>query len=130
MRKLLIVGAGGFAREVQGYIEDDNPLFLFKGFLDDRSNLLEKTPRSPGIIGSPDTYIPESDEVFMAAIGDPRARERYTRHLRELGVDFATVIHPLAHVSRRAAIGTGCIIAPRVGISVLHMHSRIFNNWS
>ncbi len=119
MRELLIVGAGGLGREVLGYIEDDNPLFRFKGFLDDRADALVATPREPGIVGSPDAYIPSHGEVFMAAIGDPKSRERYTRRLRDIHqADFATVVHPLANVSRRAAIGRGCIVGPRVGISV------------
>lgn len=118
-RQLLIVGASGFGREVLSYIEDDNPLFDFKGFLDDRPHALDAAPRVPGIVGTPDTYQPVPGDVFMVALGDPQARERYTRTLREVhGVDFATVVHPQAHVSRHAVLGRGCIIAPRVGLSV------------
>lgn len=119
MRQLLIVGAGGFGREVLGYVEDDNPLFAFKGFLDDREDILANTPRDRGVIGSPLTYVPEDTDVFMAAVGDPQARFKFTQNLREIHhVDFATVIHPQANVSRHARLGNGCIIAPRVGISV------------
>lgn len=119
MRQLLIVGAGGFGREVLAYVEDDNPLFEFKGFLDDRTDILAATPRERGVICSPHTYIPQQSDVFMAAIGDPKARAEYTRNLRERhNADFATVVHPQANVSRHARIGVGCIIAPRVGISV------------
>lgn len=118
-RQLLIVGAGGFGREVLGYIEDDNPLFRVKGFLDSRVHALDSTPRSVGIVGDPLTWQPQSDEVFMAALGDPRLRFRYTANLRDVhGVDFATVVHPRANVSRHAKLERGCIIAPNVGISV------------
>lgn len=118
-RQLLIVGAGGFGREVLGYIEDDNPLFRVKGFLDSRSDALAGTPRSVGIVGDPLTWQPQSDEVFMAALGDPHLRFKYTATLRDVhDVDFATVVHPRANVSRHARIQRGCIIAPNVGISV------------
>jgi sugar O-acyltransferase (sialic acid O-acetyltransferase NeuD family) len=118
-RQLLIVGAGGFGREVLSYIEDDNPLFRFKGFLDDRTNVLDATPRTIGIVGSPCSYQPQEDEVFMVALGDPRLRFKYTSQLRDVhGVDFATVAHPRANVSRHSRIGRGCIIGPGVGISV------------
>lgn len=118
-RKLLIVGAGGFGREVLGYIEDDNPLFDVKGFLDSRSDALDATPRSVGIVGDPLTYQPQPDEVFMAAVGDPQMRFKFTAALRDVHqVDFATVVHPNANVSRHAQMRHGCIIAPRVGISV------------
>lgn len=119
MRNLLIVGAGGFGREVLTYIEDDNPLFRPKGFLDSRTGALDATPRSIGIVGDPLTYVPVEGDVFMAALGNPRARFDYTRPLREIHqVDFATVVHPQAHVTRHARIGRGCIVAPRAGISV------------
>ena len=48
-RNLLIVGAGGFGREALAYIEDDNPLFKVKGFLDSRTDALNATPRDVGI---------------------------------------------------------------------------------
>ena len=118
-RNLLIVGAGGFGREVLGYIEDDNPLFNIKGFLDSRANILDSTPRSVGIVGDPLTYQPQPDDVFMAALGDPQLRFKYTTSLRDVhNVDFATVVHPRANISRHTQLRRGCIVAPHVGISV------------
>jgi sugar O-acyltransferase (sialic acid O-acetyltransferase NeuD family) len=119
MRQLLIIGAGGFGREALSYVEDDNPLFEFKGFLDNREDALRGAPRSKGIIGSPLDYVPEKNDVFMVALGNPHDRFRYTARLRDVhNVDFATVIHPQANVSKYSTIGRGCIIGPRVGISV------------
>lgn len=119
MKDLLIVGAGGFGREVLSYIRDDNPIFAFKGFLDDRIDLFKEINSKDKIITAPDSYIPQPNDVFMAAIGDPRAREKYTRNLREnFQVDFVTVVHPKANVNRLAQIGLGCIIGPRSGLSV------------
>lgn len=118
-RNLLIVGAGGFGREVLAYVEDDNPLFNIKGFLDSRSDALNATPRSVGIVGDPLTYQPLVNDVFMAALGDPQLRFKYTAVLRDAhNVDFATVVHPRANVSRHTQLRRGCIIAPQVGISV------------
>lgn len=119
-RSVLIVGAGGFGREVLSYIEDDNPLFRVKGFLDSRTNALDATPREGvPIIGDPLTYIPEPDEAFMAALGDPQQRFKYTAALRDVHqVDFATVVHPRARINRHAYMRHGCIIAPHVGVSV------------
>jgi sugar O-acyltransferase (sialic acid O-acetyltransferase NeuD family) len=119
MKKLLIVGAGGYGREVLSYIEDDNPLFEFKGFLDDRSDIANKSPRNIVVISSPLTYSPLTDEVFMVAIGNPQDREYYTKNLRLVhNANFVTVVHPQANVSRHSHIGFGCVIGPRCGISV------------
>ncbi|RAR66717.1 sugar O-acyltransferase (sialic acid O-acetyltransferase NeuD family) [Paraburkholderia unamae] len=118
-RNLLIVGAGGFGREVLAYVEDDNPLFKVKGFLDGRPHALDATPRDVPIVGDPLTYQPLPNEAFMAALGDPQQRFKYTATLRDVhDVDFATVVHPRANVSKHAHLAHGCIIGPGVGISV------------
>lgn len=115
---LLIVGAGGFGREVLSYIEDDNPIFEVRGFLDSRSYVLDSVPRTVPILGDPLHYLPRDGEVFMAALGDPRQRFHYTSALRQQQAKFLTVAHPRANVNRHARLAHGCIIGPGVGISV------------
>ena len=117
-RQLLIVGARGFGREVLTYIQDDNPLFTVKGFLDEKADALDGFNRNVSVLGSPFTYQPQENDVFMAALGDPQQRFKYTATLRDQHhVDFATVVHPRAHVAAHTQIRHGCIIAPNVGIS-------------
>lgn len=117
--ELLIVGAGGFGREVLSYIEDDNPLFRFKGFLDNRDDPLAGISRTLPVVGDPLTYLPQPGEVFIAALGDPQARAKFTEELRETHrANFITVAHPRANVSRHAEMRRGCMIGPGVGISV------------
>lgn len=117
-RQLLIVGAGGYGREALTYVRDDNPLFAVKGFLDGRADALDGYARDVGIVGDPLTWVPREDEVFMAALGDPQERFKYTASLRDVHhVDFATVIHPRANVAGHTRIRHGCIVAPNAGIS-------------
>lgn len=119
LRDALIVGARGFGREVLGYVEDDNPLFHVKGFLDTDAHALDGFGRSAAVIASPLDYQPLPGEAFIAAVGDPRERFKFTAALRDTHhVDFATIVHPRAHVSRHAKLRHGCIIGPSVGISV------------
>lgn len=118
-RNCLIIGARGFGREVLTYIQDDNPLFTVKGFLDDDPNILNGYERDIKIIGSPFEYKPLDNEIFVAAIGDPIGRFEYTKKLREdYAVDFGTIVHPRANVARYAKLHDGSIIGPNVGISV------------
>jgi len=117
-RNLLIVGARGFGREVLNYIENDNPLFTVKGFLDQNVDALAGYDRDVGIVGDPFTYQPLENEAFIAALGDPQQRFKYTATLRDVHhVDFATVVHPRANVAAHSRMRHGCIIAPNVGIS-------------
>ena len=118
-KKLLIVGAGGYGRELLSYIQDDHPVYEVKGFLDSRADVLASTPRSVGIVGDPLSYRPEPGEVFMVALGDPRQRHHYTQVLREQhNAEFVSFQHPRANVNRMARLGRGCIISPGAGISV------------
>ena len=118
-RNCLIIGARGFGREVLTYIQDDNPLFIVKGFLDDNPKALDGFDRNVKIIDSPFQYEPLDNEIFVAAIGDPMSRFKYTKRLREdYAVDFGTIVHPRANIARFAKLKVGSIIGPNVGISV------------
>lgn len=44
-------------------------------------------------------------------------RWRYVEQVRALGVPFATLVHPLARVSRQAQLGEGCIVSPFANVS-------------
>jgi len=119
MRNLLIVGAGGLGREVLTYLEDSNAATRVKGFLDSRMHALDGYSRPVGIVGDPLTYHPLDGETFIAAIGDPRARFEFTRELRDSHeAVFETFIHPTAAITRHSRLEQGCLIMPRVGISV------------
>jgi len=120
MKDLVVIGAGGFGRELLSYIEDDNPIFIFKGFLDDRYRFGSFASTGHMVIGSPLTYVPARNDVFFVALGSPRERYAFSENLRDAHKgDFPSVIHPTARVSAHANLGNqGCIIGPRVGISV------------
>jgi sugar O-acyltransferase (sialic acid O-acetyltransferase NeuD family) len=49
-------------------------------------------------------------------------RRRFTRQLEEVGMRFATLVHPTARVSKRSALGEGSIAS--VGV-VVAAHTRI-----
>lgn len=115
---LLIIGAGGFARDIASLAYHEDPAhgveWDIKGFLDDRMHL-QGTSRWP-IVGDPATYQPVAGDIFICAIGNPAARRRYARALIEKGADFI-VFHPPP--SREAAvgyIGRGSVFDSRVSI--------------
>jgi sugar O-acyltransferase (sialic acid O-acetyltransferase NeuD family) len=141
MKQLLIIGAGGFGREVL-MLAIDNPSYgvdwVVKGFLDSRTDILEPFTKGaaalPGamdyaadkreryrrdypIVGDPLTYRPAPDDVFLCAIGDPAERRRYAGALVASGATFIRLVHPLAAVSVYAAIGAGSIIGPYASLS-------------
>lgn len=115
MRRLLIIGAGGFGREVLKWaldIQDTQNDWGIGGFLDNSVDPLRDYPCGFPVLGDAQSFSPGENDVFTCAIGDPIARLRICRSLRERGASFATLIHPTAIIGPRCSLGEGCILCP------------------
>lgn len=119
MYEIVIVGAGGFGREVYLWTKDSFPddQYKIKGFLDDNPRILNNYNMDIGIIGDLDGYEIEKQDRFVFAIGDIDVKKRLVTRLKKKGAKFLTLIHPTAIVANTATIGEGIIICPFVTIS-------------
>jgi len=120
MKNLIIIGARGFGREVfhlatqcKGYLSE----FKVKGFLDDKADALDGLRGYPTIVGPAEAYAPESDDVFVCALGDAKFKRKYVELVLEKGGLFHTLIHPSAIISPNASFGQGAIILSNVFVS-------------
>jgi sugar O-acyltransferase (sialic acid O-acetyltransferase NeuD family) len=114
IRPLVIVGAGGFGREVVDVVDAINavtPTFTLEGFLDDgdvRRDLLER-------IGVPlvgDTSVLERlDADYVIGIGSAEARRRIDALAHASGRRATVLRHPTATLGRDVELGDGTIIA-------------------
>lgn len=112
---LLIINAGKFGREMLGWVYDSikaGAALEFKGFLDDREDILAKYGYDEPIIGSVETYRPSPDERFLCAVGDIGQRQRYADIVRKRFGAFASLIHPTAVIGRNVEIGEGSVVGP------------------
>jgi sugar O-acyltransferase (sialic acid O-acetyltransferase NeuD family) len=128
MKKLVIVGAGGFGREVSGWAlqtQAGQQEWVLGGFLDGNPHALDSYNYEWPILGDPMNYRPSTDEVLLCAIGDPRTKLAVCRRLEEAGGRFATLVHPSAVIGRNTIVGRGCIICPG---AVLTADVRIGNH--
>ena len=141
MKNLIIIGAGGFGREVL-MMAIDSPCngadWTIKGLLDNRPDILDgfqqdanKVPyamdyseekraryrRDYPILGDPLTYEPQERDVFLCALGDPAQRRKYVEPLLAKGAAFVRLVHPLAAVSAFASVGLGSVIGAYVSLS-------------
>lgn len=114
MKNLLIIGARGYGREVYdtaiesvGYGEE----FVVKGFLDDKTDALDGYVGYPPIINSVESYTPESDDVFICALGDVFYKKKYIEQIQQKGGEFINVIHKTAYIGKNTVLGVGCIIS-------------------
>jgi len=119
-RRILIVGAGGFGREVLQWTHDAWPeqSRLIAGFLSADAGLLDGRGLGLPILADPADFAPQSGDALILAIGIPGVRRRVAEDLLGRGAVFLTLVHPTAIVAATAVIGTGSVICPRALVSV------------
>ncbi len=118
----MIIGSGGHGREIAEIAEHahqtgQGPSVL--GFLDEDSARHGQQILGYPVLGGLSWLGGRRQEVVVViGIGDNATRQRVARQLGET-VDFATVISPLAHLSKTASVGSGTVIFPGVVVSNL-----------
>jgi sugar O-acyltransferase (sialic acid O-acetyltransferase NeuD family) len=114
MPRLLIVGAGGFGREMLEFVLDlkacAHPDWEIGGFLDANPALRSETIEGYSVVGDPETYVPNPDDRFVCALGFPGVKRRVCGSLKARGAAFLTLVHPGAYCGREIVIGEGSII--------------------
>jgi sugar O-acyltransferase (sialic acid O-acetyltransferase NeuD family) len=117
---IVIVGAGGFGREVCAWVEDAiaaGAPWQIRGFLDQNPRSLEGFDLPYPALAGPDDYTPQAGDELICAIGDPRAKRDVVSKLLLRGARFARLIHPTALVGSRCTLGTGVVLCPRAVVT-------------
>jgi sugar O-acyltransferase (sialic acid O-acetyltransferase NeuD family) len=114
VRRILIVGAGGFGREVLHWARDAWPEASTKiaGFLSADAHSVPVDRLLPPILAAPAAFLPEPGDALLLAIGIPVVRRRVAEDLVSRDAVFLTLVHPTAIVAPSATIGTGSILCP------------------
>jgi len=108
MRPIVIVGYGGFGREVYWLARDCGR--EVRGFLDDVANLGDYDRYR--VLGDLRSAVDHQDADFVVAIGNPRVRKAVVSKLDATpGIRFATLIHPSVLMDfSSVTIGEGSLI--------------------
>jgi sugar O-acyltransferase (sialic acid O-acetyltransferase NeuD family) len=121
MKDLIIIGAGGFGREILSYAVDimktDDCEWRIKGFIDDDLNALHDIDTGYPILGTISKHIIEENGVYVCAIGDGKTRLSIGRYFQEKGAEFINFIHPTAKIRERVKLGVGNIFCPNTSIN-------------
>lgn len=121
MKRILIVGAGDFGRELFCWMTTDprhGVEWEVDGFLDDNTDALSAYPHYPTTVtGSISEYSPAANECLVMAIASPASRMKIADRLKARGAEFTSWIHPSVIESRFHSIGRGCVIGPNSVIS-------------
>ena len=120
MTDLLIVGAGGFARETAAAvraINDIRPRWRLLGFLDDDPALAGTERAGLPILGGLDEVDRFPATELVVCVGNPRdyvAREKIVARLGLPADRYGTVVHPTAVVGHGSTIGPGSVLLAQV----------------
>jgi sugar O-acyltransferase (sialic acid O-acetyltransferase NeuD family) len=123
MRKIIIIGAGTGALEVQGIIDDINliiPSYEVLGVLDDNADCHGGDINGMPVLGDLKEAEKFQDVRFIFAIGSLKTQHIRMKIMSRLNLSptqFETIIHPTALINKSVKIGAGCIIHPRVTIA-------------
>ena len=132
MKRIVLIGAGGFGREVAFIIDALNsrkPQYELLGFLDDSDEFREgMVINGHPYLGKKEWIFQHKDDVFCnCTIGNPVIKGKIQRELTRQGVRFESIITQRRDISPYAEIGPGCVfyngvtVAPncKIGAGVL-----------
>jgi sugar O-acyltransferase (sialic acid O-acetyltransferase NeuD family) len=112
MKHAVIIGAGGFGREMLAWVRQSSASCQVKGFLDDNAQVLDGFPTDVPVLGRAQDYEPGGDEVFVCAMGRVEfKRVCVERILGRKGV-FINIIHTSAVLGENITLGQGVILCP------------------
>ncbi|WP_427113992.1 NeuD/PglB/VioB family sugar acetyltransferase [Megasphaera sueciensis] len=117
MKRLLIIGTGGFAREVYWHAQNSigyGTEFEIKGFLEGTLPLEpEKYFLLPAkVYENVTSYEVQKDDVFVIALANSQVKNEIANIITEKGGHFINLIHKTALVAPNAILGEDLILCP------------------
>ncbi|QHI72081.1 NeuD/PglB/VioB family sugar acetyltransferase [Aminipila terrae] len=121
MKKLVIIGAGGFGREVADTVRRINAVsstYEIIGFVDDDNSVLGKTINDIKIVGNKEwlkTFALGQEVYAVMAIASADVKRKISDYLADTVV-WENIIDPSALISQYAKLGRGNVFQPYVVI--------------
>jgi len=118
-KRLLIIGAGGFGRELADWLEMypvEKKDWIVGGFIDDNLEALAGFKTKYKVLGRVNEFSYSNDDLAVVAIADPDIKEKIYNSLKDR-IKFYTFIHPTVIIGSNVEIGEGVIMYPNTIIS-------------
>lgn len=112
MKDIVIIGAGGFGREVAWLIEDINKVkseWNLVGFVDDNESVQGTTINGYKVLGNVD-WLKEQELYVVNAIADPTFKKQAIDRLEGSKNSYPVLIHPNVIYSNTVNYGEGTIV--------------------
>jgi sugar O-acyltransferase (sialic acid O-acetyltransferase NeuD family) len=120
IRKLAIIGAGGFAREVLQIVEDINSTgrtWDFRGFVVVGNYPVPQHIHGHPVHGGSEFFVQHRDVHYVIAVGTSVLRAKLADELADLQLAWATLFHPRAWIGRNVTVGCGSIVCAGAAIT-------------
>lgn len=135
MKDLVIVGCGGFGREVLDVVDainDVQPQWRVLGFVDDAPTARDielVNRRSHSILGGVSDLAARSGTAYIIGIGSGHVRRAISETLDAAGLSPATLVHPSATLGGDTRIGDGSVLCAGVRVTTnVHLGQHVHLN--
>jgi sugar O-acyltransferase (sialic acid O-acetyltransferase NeuD family) len=111
-RRLLIIGAGGFGRELESWLDripEPARDWRIHGYLDDDPGALEGYPSEYTVVGDLDRYEFAASDLVILGIANPDTKRAIVERLKGR-VDFFTFVPPDALIGKGVRFGRGVVV--------------------
>jgi sugar O-acyltransferase (sialic acid O-acetyltransferase NeuD family) len=125
--QIVVVGAGGFGREIVDVIEAINavegrPRYELLGVLDDsptEQNLDRLATRSVQYLGRSEEFLATvaAGTSYVIGVGSPATRRLLAGRFDEAGLDPATLVHPSVTMGAQVSIAPGTVLCAGVRLT-------------
>jgi sugar O-acyltransferase (sialic acid O-acetyltransferase NeuD family) len=135
--QLVIIGAGGFGREMVAWAEQSIQAgreWTFKGLLDDNLDALQGKPSPGRLLGTINDYQPAAEDVFICALGAPAIKKKCSELIAARGGTFTRLYHRTAILGHEVNCAEGVVLCPYAVVSannrlgrgvVINLHSSV-----
>ena len=112
MKKLLILGAGGYGRTIED-VAKQMGCYQKIAFLDD------SRAGTPGVLGKCEDFLQFADESteMYPAFGNKAVRMAWMERFEEHGIRVPVIVHPTAYVSPLATLFSGVTVLPKAVVN-------------
>jgi sugar O-acyltransferase (sialic acid O-acetyltransferase NeuD family) len=123
MKDLVIIGAGGFGREVLWIARSINkvqPKWNILGFIDSNPKLKGQLVDDIPVLGDTEWFKQNDKDInIVCGVGNTKVRKKLIEEVSKYrNISFATLIHPSVIVAEDAKIGEGSIISAGTIVSI------------
>lgn len=122
MEKLVLIGAGGYAKSVLDSVDYYN--YKVEGFIDEFTEKKEHLGY-PVLAKSLDSLLNVKEYVFFISIGNNKRRKIWFDRLTKRGLRLINVVDRSAIISPQASIGIGCFVGK---MAIINSKAKVGNN--